>query len=336
MSPTLAMVRSFEIRKTRRGDNYGSMRVNLGAAGAFVEVEARIWDLDRICGERLPPAPGDILQLTYREDDYNGRPQWIVSDWQALGGNEREAALAHFVPSSRVEMTEYRRRLEELIEQTDPDRAVGMVLRMIYDRAGFREALYKSPAARDHHQAYPGGLLEHTVNVTTLALAIADAYGAGGLTFNNEALPIDRQVLIAAGLLHDVGKVETYCFSPLPEVTEAQRWEGHLVISYAWAREAAAPLMIEMPEAADEINRLLHCILAHHGQLEFGSPTVPACAEAFILSQADMTDARLAEIAECGAQALERDPQTRWLPRSMHFGGGVFIGGWKKEKLNEK
>jgi 3'-5' exoribonuclease len=202
---------------------------------------------------------------------------------------------------------------------------------MIYDRAGFREAFYKAPAARDHHQAYPGGLLEHTVNVATVALAMADAYArpsAPGLTFNSDLIHVDRQVLIAAALLHDVGKVETYCFSPLPEVTEAQRWEGHLVISYAWVREAAAPLLAEMPESADEINKLLHCILAHHGQLEYGSPTVPACAEAFLLSQADMTDARLAEIAESGAEALARDSQARWLPRNNHFPGGVFIGGW--------
>lgn len=336
MTPTHVMVRSFEIRKTRRGDNYGTMRINLGDAGAFAEIEARIWNLDQVRADREPPAPGDILQLDYREEDYNGRPQWIVQDWKLLDGAKREEMLAHFVPSSRVDMTEYGRRLDALIDLTDPGRAVGMILRMIFDRAGFREAFYKAPAARDHHQAYPGGLLEHTVNVTTLALTMADAYGAGALTFNNDVLPIDRQVLVAAGLLHDIGKIETYCFSPLPEVTDAQRWEGHLVISYAWTREAAAPLLAEMPESADEINRLLHCILSHHGQLEYGSPTVPACAEAFILSQADMTDARLAEIAEGGNEVLERDPQARWLPRSMHFGGGVFIGGWKKQELNEK
>ncbi|MEN6627059.1 MAG: HD domain-containing protein [Candidatus Sumerlaeia bacterium] len=333
MPPIQVMVRSFEVRKTRRGDNYGSLRLNLGDSGAFADVEARIWDFDRIRADKDLPAAGDILQVDYREEEYNGRPQWIVQDWTRIDGSAREAALQHFVPTSRVDMAEYQRRLEALIEQTDPSRAVGMILRMIYDRAGFREAFYKSPAARDHHQAYPGGLLEHTVNVTTLALAIADAYdqAGAGLTFNHGRLPIDRQVLIAAGLLHDIGKVDTYCYSPLPEVTEAQRWEGHLVISYAWVREAAAPLMAEMPESADEINCLLHCILAHHGQLEYGSPTVPACAEAFILSQADMTDARLAEIAESGAAALEKDPSARWLPRSMHFGGGIFIGGWKKE-----
>lgn len=336
MSPTHVMVRSFEVRKTRRGDNYGTMRLNLGQAGAFAEIEARIWNLDQACADRQPPAPGEILDLTYREEDYNGRPQWVVQDWQRLEGDEREAALAHFVPSSRVDMADYARRLDALIDMTDPGRAVGMVLRMIYDRAGFRESFYQSPAAREHHQSYPGGLLEHTVNVTTLALAIADTYGGGGLTFDRAVLPLDRQVLVAAGLLHDIGKIETYCFSPLPEVTEAQRWEGHLAIGYAWVREAAGPLMAEMPEAADEINKLLHCILAHHGQLEYGSPTVPACAEAFILSQADMTDARLAEIAEGGAEALERDPNARWLPRNSHFGGGVFIGGWKKERLHEK
>ncbi|MCE5228336.1 TraI domain-containing protein [bacterium] len=335
MPPTHVMVRSFEIRKTRRGDNYASLRMNLGDAGGFADIDARIWDFDRVCAGRDVPTPGDVLQVDYREEDYNGRPQWIVQDWRRLDGPDREASLEHFVPTGRVDLADYARRLEALIDQTNPARAAGMLVRMIYDRAGFREAFYKSPAARDHHQAYPGGLLEHTVNVATVALAMADAYaqsGAPGLSFNSDPIHIDRQVLIAAALLHDVGKVETYCFSPLPEITEAQRWEGHLVISYAWVREAATPLLAEMPGSADEINMLLHCILAHHGQLEFGSPTVPACAEAFLLSQADMTDARLAEIAETGAEALARDPQTRWLPRNNHFPGGVFIGGWNEKE----
>ena len=171
------------------------------------------------------------------------------------------------------------------------------------------------------------------MNVTSLALALADAYGADGrpgLTFNRAKLPIDRGLLIAAGLLHDIGKIETYQFTPLPDTTDANIWQGHLVIGYATVREQARPYLDNppYPGAIDEIYKLLHCILAHHGTLEFGSPVTPACAEAFLLAQADMTDARMADIAEAGLECRSRNPDARWLGRQFHFPAGVFIADW--------
>jgi hypothetical protein len=103
-----------------------------------------------------------------------------------------------------------------------------------------------------------------------------------------------------------------------------------LAIGYAQARARAESLLGTEPsvEAAAELAKLLHCILAHHGKLEFGSPVAPACVEAYILSQADVTDARLAEIAEGAAQAIGQRADARWLGRSLHFPSGVFIGDW--------
>jgi 3'-5' exoribonuclease len=124
-------------------------------------------------------------------------------------------------------------------------------------------------------------------------------------------LPIDRTLLIAAGLLHDIGKIDTYTMTPLPDITDAHRFEGHLAISYAIVRELARPLRENppYPGAVDEIDKLMNCILSHHGHLEFGSPVLPACIEAFLLSQADLTDARVASIVSGAAEALRRDPR---------------------------
>ena len=78
---------------------------------------------------------------------------------------------------------------------------------------------------------------------------------------------------------------------------------------------------------ATRVDKILNCVLAHHGSLEFGSPVTAACAEAFILSQVDMTDARLAEISTEGRKMLAMDPEARWA-RVWQFPGGVFIGDW--------
>ena len=339
---TTVMVRKFDVRKTRKGDNFATLRLNLGREGDFLEIDAKIWGLEQVlAGGREQPRPGDMLRVEYKTDEYQGRAQWVIQKFERIDGAERERALDQFVPPERIDRAFYRRRLDELIDATSPDRVSGQALREIYDRSGFLEAFFLAPAARVHHQNYPGGLLEHTVNVTALALALADAYaqpGAGreGLTFNSQPLPIDREVLIAAGLLHDIGKLDTYRFEPLPEVTDAQSWEGHLTISYAQVRRVAEPMLAEPPyaEAIDELNKLLHCILSHHGSLEYGSPVTPACAEAFLLAQADMTDARLAEIASGGADALKQNPETRWLPRQMHFPGGIFVGDWPPQETS--
>ena len=295
--PRYVMVRNFEVRKTRTQENFGSLRLNLGRAGDFAEIDAKIWELDAWVGSGRPlPAVGDLIEvIDPRESEYQGRRQWILQAGgvRVLAGEERERCMAEFVPPVRIDRAFYQRRLDALIDMTDGARACGMVLRAIFDSAGFREAFCSAPAALRHHQSYPGGLLEHTINVTELALAIADRFeGTAPLTYNTRRLRLDRQVLVAAGLLHDIGKIETYRMSPLPEVTDCQSWEGHLAVGYARVRTVADPLLTAppYPGARDELHRLFHCILAHHGRLEFGSPVDPCCAEAFILSQADLSD----------------------------------------------
>jgi 3'-5' exoribonuclease len=339
---TVVMVRSVEVRPTRKGGRFASLRLNLGREGDFSEVEAKIWGVDAAleAGVALP-AEGDLIEVDYKADEYQGRPQWIVQSYRAIEGDARTALLDLFSPPQRIDRDYYVKRLDALIGQIDPERACGQVLCAIYDDAGFREAFYHAPAAKVHHQNYPGGLLEHTVNVTTLALALADAYApppAGtGLSFNRFRVPIDRQVLLAAGLLHDIGKIQTYRFSPLADVTETNAWEGHLVISYETVKSHARPMLEQppYPGAADELNKLLHCILAHHGTLEYGSPVPPSCVEAFLLSQADMTDARVADIVEAAREGLGNAPATRWLGRQFHFPGGVFVGDWPRAEKSE-
>lgn len=337
----LVMVRSLDIRKTRAGKNYGALRLSLGKAGNHAEIDAKLWDIDAVCPGDKRPESGDLLRVDYEENDYNGSVQWVVRGFVCIGGRDREAALPDFSPPDRIDREYYERLFAELLGSIPKDRVCGQVARTMFQRPGLCEAFFNAPAARDFHQAYPGGLLEHTLNVTSLALALADAYaapGRPGLTFNQTLVYVDRPLLIAAGLLHDIGKTATYRFSPQPEVTPVNNWEGHLPLGYAWVREAAAPLMAAppYPAALDEISKLLHCILAHHGSLEFGSPVVPACAEAFLLAQADMTDARMAEIAQLGHETLERDPQTQWLARNMHFRGGIYVGDWPRAALDSE
>jgi 3'-5' exoribonuclease len=329
----IVLVQRLDVRKTRKGDDFATLMLNLGRPDGFATIEGKIWQYDRFVDAGGPlPTEGAALEVTYRPDEYQGRPQWTIQRFRVLEGSERAKALEEFVPPTKIDEAFYQRRLEELMEQTDSERVSAKVLSDIFDRAEFRAEFFHSPAAISRHQHYPGGLLEHTLNVTTLALALADAYAGEnreGLTLDREKLTVDRTLLISAGLLHDIGKLETYKLSPLSEGTDANRFEGHLSISYARVREVAWGYREKAPyeDAADEIDKLLNCILSHHGQLEYGSPVLPCCVEAFILSQADLTDARLAMIVNEGNRALRQNRGLRWI-RPPHFGHGLFVGDW--------
>lgn len=337
MPPTqtaTVLVQRCEIRKTRKGENFASLRVNLGEAKHFTSLDAKIWQSDRLTQSgRSLPAEGTVIEAVYKADEYRGAPQWTIEDFRVLEDEERQEALQNFVPTSEIDEPFYRAKLEQLLEQADPERVSAQILFQIFDRPDFREAFYRAPAAQSHHQNYPGGLLEHTLNVTCIALSIANSYApgeaGGGLTANSERPYIDRTLLIAAGLLHDIGKIDTYRFSPLAEVTDADKFEGHLSISYSLVRELARPLREAPPYegAVDELDKLLNCILSHHGQLEYGSPVLPVCAEAIVLSLADLTDARLSSIVTESVSRRRQDPNVRWI-RHPHYPRGIFVGDW--------
>lgn len=341
----IVLVQKSEIRRASNGKNFASLTLNQGAPANFASIGAKIWDIDLLLSQGLAmPAQGAILEVAHREETYNNQTSWILERWRELSVAEREEALRLFVQPERIDSAFYRARLDELIEATAPDSPCGAILREVFDRPAFRAAFLAAPAASTRHQNYPGGLLEHTINVTSCAIAIAAIYSPGSflpagsaprrpaLSFNHETLPIDRDVLVSAGLLHDIGKVETYAFRPLSETTDANNFEGHLPIGYAVVRELAEPRRRDpaaRPGDADSLDKLLNCILSHHGRLEFGSPVPPCCAEAFILSQADVIDARVAEMTSVGHETIRQSAEARWA-RVHQFPSGVFVGDWPR------
>ena len=130
------------------------------------------------------------------------------------------------------------------------------------------------------HHAYLGGLLEHTLAVAKLGGLIADCYPA-----------LDRDLLMAGALLHDIGKTRELAFAAFPfEYTVRGRLVGHLVIGIEMIQEKIQTI----PGFPEEMaTRLQHLILSHHGRYEFGSPTLPMISEAFVLNFLDDLDAKL-------------------------------------------
>ena len=139
-------------------------------------------------------------------------------------------------------------------------------------------------AAKTVHHGFIGGLMEHTLSVARLCDYMASAYPV-----------IKRDMLITAALLHDVGKTRELSSFPLNDYTDEGQLLGHIIIGAQMIHD----LIKEIPDfPLDLENQLVHCILAHHGELEYGSPKKPAMVEAVALNLADNTDARMETLTE--------------------------------------
>lgn len=139
-------------------------------------------------------------------------------------------------------------------------------------------------AAKTVHHGFIGGLLEHTLGVTRLCDYMAKAYPV-----------INRDLLITAALLHDIGKTKELSAFPLNDYTDEGQLLGHIYIGAQMIHNLSGKVP-DFPEVLK--NELIHCILSHHGELEYGSPKKPALVEAVALNLADNTDARMETLTE--------------------------------------
>jgi 3'-5' exoribonuclease len=151
-------------------------------------------------------------------------------------------------------------------------------------------------AAKTVHHGFVGGLLEHTLGVANHCNYFAKAYPM-----------LNRDLLVTAAIFHDIGKLEELSTFPQNDYTDAGQLLGHIVIG----TEMIGERIRQMPDFPVVLaNELKHCILAHHGELEFGSPKKPAMAEALALSMADNFDAKMETFKELFANVPEGN--TEW------------------------
>ena len=171
------------------------------------------------------------------------------------------------------------------------------------------EALAKrfkeNSAAKSVHHGFIGGLLEHTVSVTSLCDFYSAQYPA-----------LNRDLLITAALLHDIGKTKEISLFPENDYTDEGNLLGHIVIGTEMIGEYIREIPDFPPTLAAELK---HCIVAHHGKLEFGSPKVPAIMEAVALNFADDTDAKMEAFTELNF----RSGNTEWQGFNRIFDSNV-------------
>ncbi len=170
---------------------------------------------------------------------------------------------------------------------------LSQLLHRFFDNANFEKKFKFHSAAKSVHHGFVGGLLEHTLSVTRNC-----DYFAKNYTFLN------RDLLLAAAMFHDIGKLAELSTFPENDYTDAGQLLGHIVIGCEWVSDEIKKIE-GFPVALS--HELKHCILAHHGELEYGSPKKPALAEALCLSFADNLDAKMETMKELLANVPENN-----------------------------
>lgn len=145
--------------------------------------------------------------------------------------------------------------------------------------AEFLNKFIHHSAARSVHHSYMGGLLEHTLTVVSIAEFLASKYKQ-----------VNKDLVIAGAMLHDVGKIKELSDFPSNDYTDSGQLLGHIVMGAEMVGEKIKKIS-DFPESLELL--IKHCILAHHGEFEFGSPKRPKIIEAMIIHCADNSDAKI-------------------------------------------
>jgi 3'-5' exoribonuclease len=255
------------LRETKDGRPYllGTLRDNTGQI-AFV-----YWDIPSYAEKWV--TTGSAVLITGRVVRYKDSLQVTITDMN----QNLDPSLAELLPSSRrpqEEMVaELKAHVNSLGQPWQP-----LVQHLLLDETFMREYA-NAPAARNMHHAYIGGLMEHTLSMAALANVLAGHYPF-----------VNRDLLLAGTLLHDMGKAIEYDISKSFSFSEDGRLVGHITRAVVMVEKAAAELG-DFPE--DDLRHLVHLIASHHGTQEWGSPVVPKTLEAILLHQLDLLDSRV-------------------------------------------
>ena len=255
-------------------------------------IDAKIWD---------PGSPaisdfetGSYVDLVGDVSLFAGSLQ--VSIRRARPASEGEYDPANYMPHSRYSVDEMMKALLSYIESIKNPYLRRLADMFFVEDEDFIDKLRKSSAAKTVHHGFVGGLLEHTLGVVRLCTIYAKVYQM-----------LDHDLLITAALFHDAGKIRELSLFPQNEYTDEGQMIGHIIIGTQMVHDAISKIDGFPVVLANELE---HCILAHHGELEYGSPKKPALAEALALSLADLTDARMETMRE-----ILEDPSNKsvWL-----------------------
>ncbi|MFW5867534.1 MAG: 3'-5' exoribonuclease YhaM family protein [Armatimonadota bacterium] len=279
--------------------------LSLTLSDATGEISARMWDDAEEAAALF--SEGDAVTVRAVVEEYRGQKQLVIEKLKAAEQKEMDAA--DLVPASKRDMDELRERLLEVVASvTNPH--LGALLDEFFGDPEFVDCFCRAAGAKSLHHSHLGGLVEHTVGVLEILETVARIHPE-----------LDRDLMMAGGLLHDLGKVtELECKAAI-EYTDMGRLVGHTVLTDRMVNKAIDRIEGFPEELA---NRLTHLLLSHHGQREYGAPVLPMTAEACALHYADNLDAHVQYFGQVVADGQAAG--SRWSDYQRLFERYIYVG----------
>lgn len=242
-------------------------------------LDAKIWDPGSVGIDDFDAL--DYVAVTGDITSFQGNLQLSIK--RARKAREGEYDPKEYLPTTDKDVEEMYAQLLGHIDSVK-NIYLNQLLHMFFDDPDFAAKFKFHSAAKSVHHGFVGGLLEHTLSVTKNCDYFAKNYPF-----------LNRDLLLTAAMFHDIGKLKELSAFPANDYTDAGQLLGHIMIGAEWVGEKIR-LIDGFPEVL--ANELKHCILAHHGELEYGSPKKPALVEALALSFADNVDAKMETMRE--------------------------------------
>lgn len=271
-------------------------------------IDCKIWDPGASGIEDFKPL--DYVAVTGEVTSFNNSLQFNIKRARAASASEYSAS-DYFPVSEKDTQSMYQELMQLLNDVKNP--WLKMLIAKYFGDEKFQAAFMKHSAAKTVHHGFIGGLLEHTLSVVKLCEYYCRQYPY-----------LNHDLLITAAAFHDVGKLKE--ISPFPEndYTDDGQLLGHIVMGYELVGYGCRTIKGFPHKLQSELQ---HCILAHHGELEYGSPKKPAIPEALALNLADNTDARLETMRELMKTDEKSTNPGSWMGFNKLFDSNVRASG---------
>ncbi|MDD4303343.1 MAG: HD domain-containing protein [Bacilli bacterium] len=251
--------------------NNGLAYMNVTLQDKTGTIEAKKWDINEVDAALLNI--GNVVLVD--GDVLNYRDNLQVKIRAISKVNDDEFDATRFTMASPIPLEELEKRLDSYVNSLK-DKDIALLTKTLIGK--YYKSYITYPAAVRNHHEFASGLLHHTVSMADLGEAIANLYPS-----------VDRDMLIAGILLHDLGKTLELSGPIIPKYTLEGKLIGHISITHAEIQKSIEALKINSETAT----LLSHMVLSHHGKYEYGSPVLPLTREAYLLSVIDDLDAKM-------------------------------------------
>ena len=241
-----------------------------------LSVDARIWDCDVV--EKNEIVAGDVYFFKAHIQEYAGKVQYVINFIRKI--EDGEVDTSKFIKTAPLTKDELVMGIGTYTKKIHNKVLYDLVVKLVKEN---KQSYFEYPAAMSMHHNFIGGLAYHTYSMLKISDTVINIYPG-----------INKDLLYAGIILHDIGKTKELSGVKAPTYTEVGNLLGHIVIGLQMVAVAASELGTQDTEEVKAIN---HLIASHHGELEFGSPKEPGMIEAYALHLIDLMDSKLAAIS---------------------------------------